>query len=248
MESLFDAVLSPLPAPQPAFVLASAALALVVVAVQPVWRWARGVVTLAHEGGHAVGALLTGRQLSGIRVHLDTSGVTLSRGRPGGPGMVVTLLAGYTAPALLGLAAAALVAGGRAGLLLATATLALLAMLAVIRNVVGFLAVVLTGGGLALVLWFGSADVRGLAGYAFAWFLLLGSVRAVFELGGSRRQRSAGLRGAPASDADQLAAITRVPALLWVGVFVLVCVGALALGAWLLWPEALLLPSLPGLT
>ena len=37
-------------------------------------------VTIAHEGGHAVAALLTGRRLRGIRLHSDTSGLTLSAG------------------------------------------------------------------------------------------------------------------------------------------------------------------------
>ena len=43
-----------------------------------------------------------------MRLHTDTSGVTLSRGRPSGPGMVATAFAGYVAPCLLGLGIAAL--------------------------------------------------------------------------------------------------------------------------------------------
>jgi hypothetical protein len=62
------------------------------------------------------------------------------------------------------------------------------------------------------------------------WFLLLAAPRAVVELQAVRRRR-----GSPDSDADQLARLTRVPALLWVGVFLLVDVGALLLGgSWLL--------------
>ena len=44
----------------------------------------------------------TGRKLHGIRLHSDTSGLTLSAGRPTGPGMILTLLAGYVAPPLVG--------------------------------------------------------------------------------------------------------------------------------------------------
>ncbi|MGV2386734.1 MAG UNVERIFIED_CONTAM: M50 family metallopeptidase, partial [Thermobifida fusca] len=78
-------------------VIATGAVALlVVVSGGRVWRVARNVVTIAHEGGHALAALLSGRQLSGIRLHSDTSGVTVSRGRPDGIGMIVTILAGYT--------------------------------------------------------------------------------------------------------------------------------------------------------
>jgi hypothetical protein len=52
----------------------------------------------------------------------------------------------------------------------------------------------------------------------------------VLELQTSRRRRRA-----PDSDADQLAGLTPFPALVWVGVFLLVDVGALVLGgSWLL--------------
>jgi hypothetical protein len=62
------------------------------------------------------------------------------------------------------------------------------------------------------------------------WFLLLAAPRTVVELQSARRRR-----GARDSDADQLARLTGLPALGWVGVFLLIDVGALALGArWLL--------------
>ena len=40
----------------------------------------------------------TGRRLAGIRLHSDTSGLTVSRGKPTGIGMILTAAAGYTAP------------------------------------------------------------------------------------------------------------------------------------------------------
>ena len=83
-------------------ILAAAA----VVVLPPVWRIGRHGITIVHEGGHGVAATVSGRRLSGIRLHSDTSGLTVSRGRPHGPGMVFTLVAGYPAPALLGLGSA----------------------------------------------------------------------------------------------------------------------------------------------
>ena len=50
--------------------------------------------------------------LTGIRLHSDTSGLTVSRGKPHGLGMILTAAAGYTAPPLLGLGGAALLAAG----------------------------------------------------------------------------------------------------------------------------------------
>ena len=90
-------------------------------------------------------ALLTGRRLQGIRLHSDTSGLTLSAGRPTGPGMAFTLLAGYLAPSLIGLAGAWLLGGNRITLLLWVAVALLLAMLVMIRNVFSVSIVVTTG-------------------------------------------------------------------------------------------------------
>ncbi|MGF1648524.1 MAG: M50 family metallopeptidase [Kineosporiaceae bacterium] len=209
--------------------LVALVIALLAVAVRPVWRWARVVVTMAHEGGHAVAAVATGRRLAGITLHTDTSGLTVSRGPARGPGMVLTAFAGYVAPSLLGVLGAVAVAAGWAGWLLWVATGLLLLMLVAVRNVVGVLAVVATGGLLAGVSVAGSAEVRLLAVQVLVWFLLLGGVHAVRELARSRRRR-----GAVTSDADQLAALTGLPALLWVALFALVTLGCLALGGWIL--------------
>ena len=65
-------------------VLLAAALALVAVGWRPLWRWTRTVVTIAHEGGHAVVAVLAGRGLSGIRLHADTlAGLERHKARTG---------------------------------------------------------------------------------------------------------------------------------------------------------------------
>ena len=72
--------------PDASVVVATGALALVLVALPAAWRVTRHVVTIAHEGSHGVAALVSGRRLAGIRLHSDTSGLTLSRGRSRGPG------------------------------------------------------------------------------------------------------------------------------------------------------------------
>jgi hypothetical protein len=75
-------VVSVQPVPPAAVILGAAVVALLAVLIRDAWVVARNVVTIAHEGGHALVALLVGRRLAGIRLHSDTSGVTLSRGRP----------------------------------------------------------------------------------------------------------------------------------------------------------------------
>ena len=95
---IWDLLLERAAAPVAVSALVAAGIALLVVLVTPVWRIARFAVTLAHEGAHALVAVLAGRRLSGIRVHSDTSGLTVSRGRPRGLGVVLTFAAGYPGP------------------------------------------------------------------------------------------------------------------------------------------------------
>jgi Peptidase M50B-like len=226
--NLWHHALAAQPLPPQWLVLGSAALALAVV-VSRAWPVARTVVTIVHEGGHALAALATGRRLAGVRLYRSTAGETLSAGRAGGPGIVVTAAAGYPAPSLLGLGAAALLAIGHlTGMLLLS--LVLLAGLAVaIRNVYGMLAVLVTAAAVAAVCLYASAVVQAAFGYAMTWFLLLGGVRLVIELQRERR------RGRPRrSDADQLARLTPVPGGAWVTIFGIVAVAALAVSArWL---------------
>jgi hypothetical protein len=209
--------------------LGTAAVAALLVLSPALWRPTRHVVTIAHEGAHGLVALAAGRRLSGIRLHSDTSGLTVSAGRPTGLGMVLTCAAGYTGPGLFGLGAAALLATGHAvGLL--WALLGLLALLLVqIRNWYGLWSVLVTGGLIFAATWWLPTDGQVLVAATATWFLLLAAPRAVVELQTVRRRR-----GSPNSDADQLARLTRVPAMVWVGVFLLVDVGALLLGGALL--------------
>ncbi|MGY2084769.1 M50 family metallopeptidase [Blastococcus sp. SYSU DS0539] len=210
--------------------LATAAVAALLVLSPALWRRARNVVTIAHEGAHGLVALATGRRLSGIRLHSDTSGLTVSAGRPTGLGMVLTCAAGYTGPALFGLGAAALLAAGHAIGLLWSLLLLLTLLLVQIRNWYGLWSVLVTGGIVfAATWWLPPAGQSAFAAVA-TWFLLLAAPRAVLELQSARRRR-----GARDSDADQLARLTRFPALFWVAVFLLVDVGAFVLGVrWLL--------------
>jgi hypothetical protein len=226
---LWDKLLGAQPDPPALLVLLTALVALVVVLFRQLWRIARNAITIAHEGGHALAALLTGRKLRGIRLEFDTSGLTLSAGRPSGPGMMLTLLAGYVAPSLIGLAGAWLLGGNRITLLLWIAVVLLLLMLINIRNVFGAVSVVITGAIVFAVSWYASPQVQAAFAYAGVWFLLIGGVRPVGEL---QRLRSRGRM--PESDADQLGYITHVPAIVWVGVFGAVNLAALVIGAFML--------------
>ena len=210
--------------------LGTAAVAAVLVLSPTLWRPTRHVVTIAHEGAHGLVALAAGRRLSGDPAALGRVGLTVSAGRPTG--------SAWSSPAPRATPARRCSAsarprcsppGTRSGLLWALLDCSRCSWC---RSATG------TGCGRCWSPAPSSSPPRGglppPGQAAFAalatWFLLLAAPRTVLELQTSRRRRRA-----PDSDADQLAGLTPFPALFWVGVFLLVDVGALLLGAyWLL--------------
>lgn len=217
------------PAPGGTVLLGTAAAALLLVLWRPAWRRARHVVTIAHEGGHAVTAVLCGRRLSGVRLHSDTSGLTVSRGRPRGPGMVATFAAGYPAPTVIGLVAAVLLSRGYALAALWAAVLLLALLLLQIRNFFGLYVVLLAAVVVVAVSWWAAPEAKVALAHVGTWFLLFGAPRAVVELQSLRRRG----RGQE-SDADQLARLTRIPGGVWVALFAATTVGGAVLGVVLL--------------
>jgi len=198
------------------------AVAAALVLIRPVWPLTRYAVTLAHEAGHAIAAICTGRRLTGVRLHSDTSGLTLSKGKPRGPGMVVTAAAGYVAPSLLGLGGSALIASGQLRVLIWGALVLTLAMLPFIRNIFGMLVVLAAAATFGGVAYYGSADLQLHFGYAAIWVLLIGNMRSIVEGG---RSRCGG------SDFDQLRGLTHLPRALWIGLLMAMSV-ATGLLAW----------------
>ncbi len=189
------------------------------------------LVTIAHEGGHAVVGLLAGRRLAGIRLHSDTSGLTVTRGRPSGPGMVAMLMAGYLAPAALGLVAAVMLLNGYALGLMWVCALGLGLMLLQIRNFHGFAVVIAAIAILVVVSWYAPIPVQALFAYLLTWILLFAAPRPVIELA-RQRQRAR----TPNSDPDQLARLTRVPAGGWLMLFLAANCAGLVVGTAVLLP------------
>jgi len=219
------------PPPAPLVVALAAVIAGALVLPRPIWPYTRVLVTITHEGAHGVAALLTGRRLRGIRLHSDASGLTVSSGRPSGPGMVTMLLAGYLGSAVVGLGAVALLIAGHSLGLLWLFVILLALLLVQIRNFYGFVLVVGCAVVLILVSWYLPATMQSGLAYVLTWTLLLAAPKPVLEL---IRQRRGGR--APHSDADQLARLTRVPASLWAGGFLIVNCAGLVLGTVLLLP------------
>jgi Peptidase M50B-like len=233
LDRIWQDVTGTQPPPGEGSVLATALVALALVLVPQAWHLTRHVVTIAHEGAHGVAALVSGRRLAGIRLHSDTSGLTVSKGRRSGPGMVLTAFAGYVGPALLGLGGAVLLRERHALAVLWLAVLLLALLLLQIRNFFGLWIVLLAGAGVVAVTWWGSDAAQSLAAYTGTWFLLLAAPRPVLEL--QQLRRSGRARD---SDADMLARITPLPGIVWVAVFLAVTLGCLFLGGRWLWVGA----------
>jgi hypothetical protein len=232
VKEFWDNITSVQPEPSLRLVIGTGVVALLLIAWRPIWKYTRQVVTIAHEGAHGLIAALVGRKLSGIRLHSDTSGVTVSRGKPTGGGMIAVLLAGYPGPALFGLAAAFVLSRGYAVALLWGLLAALVILLLQIRNLFGLWSVLVFGAVVFSVTWWGSPSAQSAFAHLLTWFLLLAAPRAVLELQHSRRRGQG-----RSSDADQLRRLTGVPALMWVGVFGLITLACLALGV--LWSGVL---------
>jgi len=229
VQEVWNRALAVQPAPAAGTVALTGLAAAVLVLAPGAWPVARHVVTIVHEGAHGVAAWATGRQLAGIRLHSDTSGVTVSRGRAAGAGMVLTAAAGYLGPAALGLLAGWLLGVGRAVGLLWVLLVLLGLLLAQIRNWFGLWSVLASALVVFGVSWWLPADAQSAFAYLVAWFLLLSAPRPVLELAAQRWRH-----GVRDSDADQLARLTGLPAGMWVAAFLLGTGGALGVGTWVL--------------
>lgn len=216
--------------PPPWWLIGAGLVALALVLWRPSWRTVRLGITVTHEAGHAAVAVLVGRRLSGIKLHSDTSGVTLSRGRPTGPGMVAMLAAGYLAPALLGLLSATLLATGHALGLLWLLVAVVLLLLLWVRNGYGLLVLLVLGVGLTAVSWYAGGRAQTTVAALVTWLLLLASPRPLLELLGR------GARGRRGSDPEQLSRITGVPSVLWILGLLVVNLAGLVMGVLTLIP------------
>jgi hypothetical protein len=231
LQEVWDRATATQPVPEPSFVLATGVVALLLVLVPATWPRVRLGVTVVHEAGHAVVAVLVGRRLRSITLHSDTSGLTVSRGKPTGPGMVAMLAAGYLAPALLGLLAALLLAAGRSVGLLWLLVVLTAALMLWVRNGYGFLVLLVGGAGVLALTWYADGTVQSIAAYLITWLLLLAAPRPLVEL------LAAGRRRGRTSDADQLARLTRVPAVVWIVLLLLANLAGLVVGVSTLAPD-----------
>ena len=203
--------------------------ALAAMLIPSAWRQTSHLVTLVHEAGHAFVAVLTGRRLRAIKLHSDTSGLTVTKGRTRGITMIATAAAGYLAPSVFGLIIVALIAYDRTLWSLYIALVGLGFLLLWIRNWFGLLLILLAGSITWLIANKTTAHFVELTAWFLGAFFLIAAPRAVWSHVLSRDVRRQ-------SDSDVLARISPIPAWLWALTFQALTLGALVWGILLLEP------------
>jgi hypothetical protein len=191
------------------------------------WQYFGVFTTLVHELGHAFAALLTGRRLTGIRIHRNHGGSAESLGR-GGFSAVFSGFFGYPTPAMVGAALLWCVFNGYTATALLVGTVIIVGTLLFIRNAFGLLAVVLSAVVSGLLWYFAPADVQAYALLVIGCALLVGAVRAFFGVVAVHTRRRTALS---TSDAYLLYRRTHVPSPVWLFLFAVVIAGSLAIAA-----------------
>lgn len=233
--------------PDPTVIVVVGVVAVLITVVPKIWRIVRQASTIIHEMGHVLAAWISGRRVSGIKLHSDTSGVTVSRGKPRGPGMLVTALAGYPAPGLLALGLATLTAAGYAGAALSIYQLVLVVALLLSRNVVGGISCLVSVLATGAIWWFNDPTLVTHTVVGLSVFYAVAGVRGTLDLWAVHfatlrprsspaaraysRQRAA---GTDASRAARAWAPLALPAAVWLVLLLLVSLGSAAALFWML--------------
>lgn len=190
-------------------------VALLAVAIGPVWGVVRFAVTLVHELGHAFVGLAVGRTFTGFVLRGDMSGHAVTKGRARGLGRVVTTWAGYPAPAVIGAVLVWCSGRGWAAPTIAAVLVLLVVSLIRVRSFLTLLVMLVVLAAGAALWWWRDDALQAQVLLGLGLVLVVGAWR---HLSAVAADRSA------SSDPGVLAQLTHVPRLLWNGTFALVCV------------------------
>lgn len=214
--------------------LASAvAIAALAVGLDPVWRRLRYLVTTVHELGHVVVGWFVGRTVQSVHLNHDTSGLTVTRGRPHGPGIFLLYAAGYPAPSISGFVILWAVIYRHAGWALAVLLVLLLICLLLVRNAFGAFIVIAQIAALGAIWAWNDSRVLSAVLALVGAVLSLGGMRACLDLIGSQRRR-----GSKTSDAGILGRQTRLGAGFWAYGFLILSIALVALTGLMLYAQS----------
>jgi hypothetical protein len=197
--------------------------ALIVIMVPFLWPIARHVNVIAHEGAHALAAVLLGFALETVILKRETGETTYKAARGALLRLVTVGFIGYLGPSLFGLAAAKLIETGRVVTVLWVLILLLVLLFFFLGRSLGMISVPVAVVLLVLITRNAHAWVEQLVVYGLTWLLLLDGVRVAVA------------HGAKAGDAVTLGGRTHIHprfwSLLWIaGTVLAVVIG----GKWLI--------------
>lgn len=203
-------------------ILGMVAVCIFVPYIRKVAEW---FVTIVHELGHGIFALLLGGGIGAIKLHSDGSGSTSTLQRRGlfaKPISRIVLFAGYSFPIYLG---ASLILTAMSGnTVFGTVVLISMGILTFIflRNWFGFLIIIIYGGTLAL--FYALPEILG-EEYLILFMGFLFLLRGVYDVIAVSRMVFGDYLGDNESDFDILASDSWFPAQFWYIFFVTVQIG-----------------------
>lgn len=203
-------------APSTSVILICAVGIVALCAVPQTWRSARHISTVVHEMGHVSVAWLFGRRIAGVKLHSDTSGLTISQGRPRGLGVLVTFLAGYPAPSVAGTAMIWYVFTGWSGVGLTLMVALLLWAFWLTKNAFGLLIVAPTLAATAYVWAHNDPAVSSTFVLSVGMFLVIAGIRCVGDLW---HLHQAPDQDSSTTDAAMASDHSLFPAIFWIGFF-----------------------------
>ncbi len=196
--------------------------ALVVVAVPFLWPLARHVNVMAHEGAHALAAVLLGFTLEAVILGRETGATKYKVFGGALLRLVVVGFIGYLGPSLFGLAAAKLIETGHVVTVLWLAIVLLVLLFFFLARSLGVVSVPVAVFLLVLVTRNAHAWLEELVVYGLTWLLLLDGVRIAIH------------HGIDAVDAHTLRSRTHIPRRFWSLLWITATVVAVVIGGkWL---------------
>ncbi len=191
-----------------------------VVMIPLLWAAANHFATMAHEGAHALLAVILGLTVTEVILDRHAGGKTSIIGD--GLRALLVVLIGYLGPSLFGLGAAKIISLGYPVAVLWLLVVLLVLVLFLLGRSFGMLSVPIAIGLCYLILRYTHSGIEVVAAYAVAWLLLLSGVR--HAIGDGMR----------AADAAALRDQTHLPRVLWAALWLAGTGAALLVGGKLL--------------
>ncbi|WP_460849384.1 M50 family metallopeptidase [Phytohabitans suffuscus] len=215
--------------PSQVLVVAAGILALLITVIG--WPLLTHVIAIAHEGGHATAASVSGGRVVAVRLERSGNGRTDFAAGKGQSTLAFIGSAGYIGPSVFGVLGSFLLVKGQVEAILWASLVLVGILLLNVANPFGWFSSLLTGIVLFLVARYAPDAPQTLFAVTWVWFLLFGGYGDVLGLRKVRRALRAAKKRDEETDAGILGKQTWVPAPIWVALFWLGAVAGLLLGA-----------------